>query len=69
MFVVIGVYQKVSFTRVVFVVIEVLPEGLFHQNGAFTRMVFVVIGVLPEGLFHYNGVCSDWGLTRRSLSL
>ena len=49
--------------------IEVLPEGLFHQNGAFTRMVFVVIGVLPEGLFHYNGVCSDWGFTRRSLSL
>ena len=46
-FVVIGIYQKVSFTRT----------------------VFVVIGVLPEGLFHYNGVCSDWGLTRRSLSL
>ena len=27
-FVVIGVYQKVSFTRTVFVVIGVLPEGL-----------------------------------------
>ena len=47
----------------VFVVIGVLPEGLFHYNGVCSDWD------LPEGLFHYNGVCSDWGFTRRSLSL
>ena len=35
-FVVIGIYQKVSFTIMVFVVIGVLPEGLFHYNGVYS---------------------------------
>ena len=47
----------------VFVVIGVLPEGLFHQNGVCSD------SGLPEGLFHQNGVCSDWGLPEGLFSL